>query len=76
MANLRRVVATHIHSARDKFFDLMVDLAESAIDQIDSGDDIDEAVHDVIDNGMIYSDDQWEAYRYYCDMGDDQNIMW
>ena len=76
MANLRKTVYEHISSGRDKFLDLMVDLAERAVDDVDDSMDIDEAVNDAIDTGMIYTDDQWEAYRHYCDMGDDQNIMW
>ena len=76
MANLRKTVYEHIHSGSDKFLDLMVDLAERAVDGVDDDMDIDQAVNDAIDIGMIYTDDQWEAYRHYCDIGDDQNIMW
>ena len=56
MANLRKTVYEHISSGRDKFLDLMVDLAERAVDDVDDSMDIDEAVNDAIDTGMIYTD--------------------
>ena len=35
-----------------------------------------DAVNDALDNGMIYTEDQWTAYRMYCEMGDNPDIMW
>lgn len=72
----RRLNAENAFGTTDKMIDLVIDLVERAIDRIEEGEDKDEAINEAIDDGMIYTDDQWTAYRFYCDMGDDVNNMW
>ena len=50
------------------YIDLLQNLTERAIE---SGD-----VIDAIDEGMIYTADQWTAYKHFCNPGDDIAIMW
>ena len=64
-------------SYTDAYIDLMLDLVDRAKSMIEIDEyEFNEAINQAIDDGMIYTDDQWTAYRHYCDMGDDPQIMW
>ena len=56
--------------------DLIYDLVDRALDNAKYNGDVWDACMQAIDEGMIYTEDQWKAYQYYCDMGDDKDIMW
>lgn len=55
---------------------ILEDLVERANDYIKEGEEKEEAIFSAIDDGMLYTDDQWTAYRYYCEMGDPEDKMW
>ena len=73
---LYSTIHKYVTYGTDKFYEIIYDLVDRADGYLDNDDDIEEAINVAIDTGMIYTDDQWEAYRHYCDIGDDQNIMW
>lgn len=57
--------------AADKYFDILVDLSKRAIDNLnleefeDADAAKDEAIRTAIDEGLIYTDDQWTVMRYF-----------
>lgn len=57
--------------AADKYFDILVDLSKRAIDNLnlEEFEDADaaktEAIRTAIDEGLIYTDDQWTVMRYF-----------
>ncbi len=57
--------------AADKYFDILVDLSKRAIDNLnlEEFEDADaakaEAIRIAIDEGLIYTDDQWTIMRYF-----------
>lgn len=57
--------------AADKYFDILVDLSKRAIDNLnlEEFEDADaaksEAIRVAIDEGLIYTDDQWTVMRYF-----------
>lgn len=55
----------------DGMFDLLCNLVGRVDDYTDEDD-----IYRAVDDGMIYTDDQWTAYRFYCDMGDPVDQMW
>lgn len=61
---------------RDEFYDIFLDLIERAYYDIEEGCNIDDVIDEAIDTGLIYSDDEWEVYRHYCDIGESANIMY
>lgn len=58
----------------------MAGLAENILDRIDVDDvkdDAYEALYQAMDDGMIYTDDQWIMIRYYCTPQDaNYNTAW
>lgn len=80
--DIRTVVYDVLHDhapngqVRDEMYDLMLNLTDRALSWLDDGSDIDGAVQQAIDDGMIYNDDQWTAYRHYCRIGDGEDAMW
>ncbi len=53
--------------AADKYFDLLVDVADRAIANVEhrGHEDYYDAAWSAIDEGMIYTDDQWLIMRYF-----------
>lgn len=58
----------------DEFVDLFLNLIDRVYDT--DIEDLDERIDQAINEGMIYTCDQWVAYRHYCDMGDPVDQMW
>ena len=58
--------------AADKYFDLLVDVAERAIANVEhrGHEDLYDAAWSAIDEGMIYYDDQWLIMRYFQSPGE------
>ena len=61
---------------RDEFREVFIDLLKRAEANVEPGEDISEAIWLAIDEGLIYTSDQWEVYRYYCDMGEEKEAMY
>ncbi len=53
--------------AADKYFDLLVDVADRAVANVEhrGHEDYYDAAWSAIDEGMIYTDDQWLIMRYF-----------
>lgn len=54
--------------------DVFVDLVDRAM--MEDCEDSYECVSQAIDEGLIYTNDQWTMYRFYCDMGDPVEQMY
>ena len=63
----RRIAARVMPRGRDAFIDVFFDLCERAFAIYDDreGGDLYDIASDAIDNGLIYSADQWEVLRHY-----------
>lgn len=59
------------YSTSDDFLDLVADLLDRVEDFSNE-----QEIWEAIDNGMIYTKDQWTAYMHYCDIGDPADKMW
>lgn len=74
---LGNAVWNRLYNANREMYKLLKDLAERALDRVEEGEqEIEDAVNDALDDGMIWTKDQWTAYEYYCEMGDNPDIMW
>lgn len=63
-SDTRRAVARHFnYRGSDAFMDVIDDLVERAMDT--DSDDIDEAISQAIDDGLIYNKDIWEVREHY-----------
>jgi len=49
-----------------EFLKIAEDIADRAESYQQEGHDIEEAVSQAIDDGLIYTRDQWEVLAYYC----------
>lgn len=56
--------------------DILCDLVDTALDKAKRGGDVWDACRAAVDEGMTNLADQWKAYQFYCDMGDDKDVMW
>lgn len=56
--------------------DILCDLVDTALSKAKRGGDVWDACTAAVDEGMTNLADQWKAYQFYCDMGDDKDIMW
>lgn len=56
--------------------DILCDLVDTALDKAKRGGDVWDACMAAVDEGMTNLADQWKAYQFYCDMGDDKDLMW
>lgn len=67
---MRREVIRYFERGTDNFFDI----ADDIIDRIDEDDFINEdsydAVSKAVDEGLIYTNDQWEVLKHYCNPSD------
>lgn len=61
---------------RGEFREVFINLLERAEANTEPGEDISDAIFIAIDEGLIYTDDQWEVYRHYCNMGDPVENMY
>ena len=55
------------------FQKVFIDLLERAADNYET--EIRDAIWEAIDEGLIYSADEWTVYKHYCNIGDNRNIM-
>lgn len=58
-------------SATDAFFDLVVDLVDRAISDLemedhDESEDLYQTVAGAVDEGLVYTRDEWEVLKHYC----------
>lgn len=68
----RDIIYNHFEfSTDDKFLDLVADLVDRVEDFTNE-----QEIWEAVDSGMIYTDDQWTAYKHYCQMGDPADNMW
>ena len=49
-----------------EFLKIAEDIAERAESYQEEGHDIEDAISQAIDDGLIYTRDQWEVMAYYC----------
>ena len=62
-----KVVKYFEYGAPGETVDTVCDIVDRAISNIEEGYDIDEAVFDALDNGLIYHKDNWAIKHYYED---------
>lgn len=53
-----------------EFLKIAEDLAERAESYQEEGHDITEAINQALEDGLIYTKDQWEVLAYYCTPSD------
>lgn len=61
----KAVIRYFDYRGTDSFFDLVTDLIDR-IDEEDFAEDEYEAIWQAIDEGLIYTEDQWEVLKHYC----------